>query len=138
MPDEWDGNERREHDLVCDSKWKERKADLKEWVCMSTKPTRLKQGIMWTAMGLMLTFSATVAFKSYGHAGDQNALDARQDIELYHQEEKLDEMVEQQDTFITEVKEIKKDMSKIERYMGQQTQVLKALAREHGIAVDID
>ena len=138
MPDEWDGNERREHDLACAAMWKERKGDIKEWVCMKTKPTRLKQGIMWTALGVMLTFSATIAFKSYGHAGDQKAIDAKQSLEIYHQEERLDEMVEQHDDFIADVKVIKKDMSKIEVYMGQQTQVLKALAREHGIEVEIE
>jgi len=139
MPNKlWEGEERREHDNACESKWQERKMDIKEWVCLTSKPTRLKQGIMWAALGSALSLSITIAGYSYVKAGDQKVIDTKQTAAIEHITEDHGELVTDVEDMKEDVETIQSDVGDIKVYMGQQTQILKALAHEHGIEVDIE
>ena len=134
----WEGEERREHDHACDAKWKERYREISKDICLATKPTKLKQAILWATTGLAITLALTIAGRNYSRAGEQAVLDKEQSLEIYHHEERLDEMVEQTDAIVKDINDIQKDVGQIRNFMGQQTQILKALAREHSIDVGIE
>ena len=127
-----------DHDEICEQKWRERKKELKEWMCLKLKPTVGKQAMMWGIMLLMLSTSITAAWKTVSVAGGQQATDVAQNKELDHHEERLDEMVDQTNTIVRDIDLIQKDVGQIRNFMGQQTQILRALAREHDVEVDIE
>ena len=127
-----------DHDEICEQKWRERQKDLKEWMCLKLKPTVGKQAMMWGIMLLMLSTSITAAWKTVSVAGGQQATDVAQNKELDHHEERLDEMVDQTNAIVRDIDLIQKDVGQIRNFMGQQTQILRALAREHDVEVDIE
>ena len=112
MPEEpWDGiKNRRDHDYVCDRKWKTRKKELKEWVCLSSKPTRLKQGIMWAAMGFAVSLSMSIAMYSYVNAGEQSKIDTLQSSDIEHNQEMLDSLNEKYELHLREQRIVNREI----------------------------
>ena len=132
----------KEHDKECDAKLEKiiirETKSMREWVetqiCIckkeimgEVKETRGKQVVMLLILSGILIFSVTGTIKSFSKGNDvEHNTDEISDIQAEHKILK------------TAVAKTQKDMVKIEGYMKQQTQILRALAREHDIEVEIE
>lgn len=120
-----------DHDIHCHSKLKELRDEIKKWcsekICDTVKPTKVKQTILWAILLLFIGSSSAAILKSWA-----------QDAHIEHNTEKIDEISKQHRDLTSDVTEIKKDVGDIKGYMKQQTQILRALGREHGINVDLE
>ena len=70
----WDGEERRQHDNDCYAKLHDLGEDMKKWVrehvCMTMKPTKLRNTMLWSAIVTMLLTSGASIVKGLADAGE--------------------------------------------------------------------
>ena len=122
-----------EHDEMCEQKWRERKKDLKEWMCLKLKPTAGKQAMMWGIMLLMLSTSITAAWKTVSVAGGQQAIDVAQDKELVHHEERLDIITKAHEALVENTEKTTEQVQKIRetqiKVQVNQANMIKMLER---------
>ena len=123
----WEGEERREHDHACDAKWKERYREISKDICLATKSTKIKQAILWATTGLAITLALTIAGRNYSRAGEQAVIDNQQTNEIYHHEERLDEIVEQTDAIVEDINAIRRDMNIIKQQNVRTNVLLERL-----------
>lgn len=126
----WQGEERRQHDEACAARMEKCAKQIKEWVrdqiCLATKPGKVRNTLLWGAIIAMLLSTGLSTVKSIA-----------QDGTVAHNKEEITEVKEDHKVLVQDVNTMKSDIGQIKGYMKQQTQILKALAREHGIPVEI-
>ena len=118
---------RRDHDDNCEVNKKVMKEWVKDQICLATKPGKARVSILIILLGSTLALSGIAVVNSFAINGDVD-----------HNHERIGEIAEEHGILKEDVGDIKEDIGNIEGYMKQQTQIMKALAREHEIEVDIE
>ena len=99
----------------------------KKEIMGEVKVTKGKQAVLLIIFLAILIFSVTATVNTYSKSGQIN-----------HNTEDIGEMKEEYNDYIDNVEQTTEDIGDIKSYMRQQTQILKALAREHDIEVTIE
>ena len=99
MSDEWDGKERRQHDIECEKKFDKFGGIVKDKICIAKKeilaktaPTKTKVGIVLTIMLLMLSASLASAYKSISAAQDATEIHTRNTSNITHNKEDIEDV----------------------------------------------
>ena len=70
----WEGEERRLHDRECGEKMQKCAEEVKAWVrehvCLTIKPTKIRNGMLWGAIITMLLTSGLSIVRSLADTGD--------------------------------------------------------------------
>ena len=115
----WEGHERREHDEEC----KERARDLKEWVaeriCSAVKPGKVKQGMMWAIMTIMLTAALGSAFKTISSAQTATEIHTRNTNDIAHVKEEMTEVKADHKELVQTVNGIEKTQDRMDRNLSR-------------------
>ena len=129
----WEGEERREHDKNCESKWKERYREIGKDICIAVKPTKVKQTAMWTILILMLGSSGLMTAKTVSLAGSQKSIDTAQTLNIEHNEERLEIIAKAHEALVENTEKTTEQVRKIRETQIEvqinQTNMIKMLER---------
>ena len=137
-----------DHDEKCHVLLRECKDDMEKWIkdqiCITKKeilntllPTKARVFLMWSVMGIMLAAGLGSAWRVVSISISYAEEKGKNERTLAHLEEEIDRNSQKHDNLESDVSNINDAVNSIENHIGQQTQILKALAREHGIEVDV-
>ena len=115
----WEGHERREHDEEC----KERVRDMKEWVaeriCSAVKPGKVKQGMMWAILSIMLATALGSAFKTISSAQTATEIHTRNTNDIAHVKEEMAEVKADHKELVQTVNGIEKTQDRMDRNLSR-------------------